>query len=78
MGLDGEQHKVTWRTVLSLAIKHYTCLTTPPKVVGMPGAVKLALVRANQGESLIVWVCSGPVDNTAIFQLVRRQEWPQR
>lgn len=59
MGLDDEQHKVTWRTVLSLAIKLYACLTIPPGVVGMPRTVKLALMRANQGESLIVWVCSG-------------------
>ena len=78
MGSDSEQHTVIWHTILSLAIKHDTCVTIPHRVVGMPGTVKLALMRGNQGENLIGWVCSGPVNHTAMFQLVRRQEWPQR
>ena len=49
----------------------------PTELEGTPWAVKLALVRRYQGESLLGWGCTGPVETIAVCQLIRRQEWPQ-
>ena len=54
MGLDGEHHKLTWRIEPGHQALHMLC-NLPTKHAATPGAMKLALVRGYQGESLIGW-----------------------